>query len=93
MACVHTAYLKRENVPARKALQGAINRLGFKVTLDDSYIPFNTAGYHPFNVGRRFAFRTGDPELSSAPSSARRGDHSAAESARKLFHLRPCSWL
>jgi hypothetical protein len=47
MARSQTAYLNRKDVPARPALQQAIDQLGFKVTLDESYAPFKTAGYLP----------------------------------------------
>lgn len=47
MARAQTAFLNRNEVPARKALQAAIDALGFKVTLDESYAPFETAGYLP----------------------------------------------
>ena len=47
MARVQVAYLNSKDVPARKALQEAVYQLGFKVTLDESYVPFKTAGYLP----------------------------------------------
>lgn len=47
MARTMTAFLTRKDVPARKALQAAIDALGFKVTLDDAYAPFETKGYLP----------------------------------------------
>jgi hypothetical protein len=47
MARALTVYLKRADVPARKALQQAIDRLPFALTLDDGYVPFETAGYLP----------------------------------------------
>jgi hypothetical protein len=47
MARTQIAYLNRKDVPARKALQEAVDQLGFKVTLDDSYAPFKTTGYLP----------------------------------------------
>jgi len=47
MTRAQIAYLKRKDVPARKALQEAVDQLGFKVTLDDSCAPFKTAGYLP----------------------------------------------
>jgi len=47
MARAQIAYLNRKDVPARKALQEAVDHLGFKVTLDESYVPFKTAGYLP----------------------------------------------
>ena len=47
MASAITAYLRRSDVPVRKALQQAIDRLGFPLTLDDSYVPLETCGYLP----------------------------------------------
>jgi hypothetical protein len=42
-----TAYLKRCDVPERNSLQDAIGALGLPLTLDDTYAPFETAGYLP----------------------------------------------
>ncbi|MFA6095002.1 MAG: hypothetical protein WC757_03920 [Candidatus Paceibacterota bacterium] len=39
--------MKREQVPSRMALQDAIKNLRFKLILDESYIPFECAGYIP----------------------------------------------
>ena len=47
MARAQTVFLNRADVPARKALQEALDGLGFKLTLDDGYTPFKTAGYLP----------------------------------------------
>ncbi len=47
MARALTAYLKRTDVPQRAALQAAIKALKFPLTLDDAYVPFETAGYLP----------------------------------------------
>lgn len=47
MAKVRTAYLKREHVPSRTALQDAIKHLRFKLILDESYTPFECTGYIP----------------------------------------------
>ena len=47
MARAQTAYLNRNDVPARDLLQAAIRQLGFKLALDDSYEPFETKGYLP----------------------------------------------
>jgi hypothetical protein len=47
MVRAQIAYLNRKDVPARKALQEAVDQLGFKVMLDESYVPFKTAGYLP----------------------------------------------
>ncbi|GLH81176.1 hypothetical protein SSBR45G_60850 [Bradyrhizobium sp. SSBR45G] len=47
MARVLTAYLKRNDVPTRTALQHAITRLPFALTLDDGYVPLESSGYLP----------------------------------------------
>jgi len=47
MARSQTAFLNRGDVPARQALQQAIDNLKFKLTLDDAYAPFKTSGYLP----------------------------------------------
>ena len=47
MARALTAFLNRADVPAHKALQQAIDRLPFALTLDHGYVPFKTAGYLP----------------------------------------------
>jgi hypothetical protein len=47
MARALTAYLKRDEVPSRKALQGALDPLGFKLVLDDDYVPLKSRGYVP----------------------------------------------
>ena len=58
MARAQIAYLNRKDVPARKALQEAVDQLGFKVTLDDSYAPFKNRKPrygHRIPLGRRSA--------------------------------------
>ncbi len=47
MARALTAYLKKANVPDRSALLAAIKALKFPVTVDEEYVPFETAGYVP----------------------------------------------
>ncbi len=47
MARIRIAYMSRAQMPARRELQEAIDRLGFKLTLDDAYAPFKTGGYLP----------------------------------------------
>jgi hypothetical protein len=47
MARALTAYLKKDDVPSRKALQGALDPLGFKVVVDDDYAPLTSKGYVP----------------------------------------------
>jgi hypothetical protein len=44
------AYLNAERMPALADLQAAIKRLGFKLTLDEAYAPFETNGYLPCTV-------------------------------------------
>lgn len=47
MARTFHAYLEPARVPARADLQSAIKRLGFDLTLDHAYAPFETSGYLP----------------------------------------------
>jgi hypothetical protein len=47
MARSQTAYINRNDVPARADLQKAMDLFGFKVTLDHSYAPLKTSGYLP----------------------------------------------
>lgn len=47
MARTYTAYLKRDQIPDRTALQAAIKSLGFKLTLEEDYAPFASSGYLP----------------------------------------------
>lgn len=69
MARAQTVFLNRADVPARKALQEAIDGLGFKLTLDDGYAPFKTAGYLPCTLdgedaGFDMRFQDVAPDLS-----------------------------
>jgi hypothetical protein len=43
----YSALLARTDVPARKALQQAVDGLKLKLALDDAYVPFETSGYVP----------------------------------------------
>ncbi|HEY8139309.1 MAG TPA: hypothetical protein VIF61_15815 [Methylocystis sp.] len=75
MARAQIAYLNREDVPARKPLQAAIQQLGFKLALDDSYEPFETKGYLPCTMdgedaGFDLRFQHVEEGLSSNLSSA-----------------------
>lgn len=47
MTKVRIAYLKREQVLSRMALQDAIKALRFKLILDEGYVPFESTGYLP----------------------------------------------
>jgi hypothetical protein len=42
-----TAHLRHADVPARAALQNAIDELKFALSVDDTYVPFETSGYLP----------------------------------------------
>lgn len=42
-----TAHLRHADVPARAALQNAIDGLKFALSVDDTYVPFETSGYLP----------------------------------------------
>jgi len=73
MARAHTAYLTRSTVPARKALQAAIDALKFKLTLDDGYAPFETSGYLPCTLDGEdagFDLRFADVEADAPPNLA-----------------------
>jgi hypothetical protein len=47
MSRSQSAFLMREDVPGRSDLQQAVDALGFKVTLDDTYVPMKSSGYLP----------------------------------------------
>lgn len=47
MAVTYTAFIKSEQIPLRAALQAALKALGFKLTLEDDYVPFASSGYLP----------------------------------------------
>lgn len=45
MAQTYTAFLMRNLIPERAVLQAAIKTLGFKLTLEDDYVAFESASY------------------------------------------------
>jgi hypothetical protein len=45
MARNYTVYIQKHNIPLRKALQAAISSLGYKLTVEDEYVPFASSGY------------------------------------------------
>jgi hypothetical protein len=47
MARHYTIYLNRDRFPNRAGLQAAIKALGFKLTLEEDYVPFVSSGYLP----------------------------------------------
>lgn len=67
MARAQTAYLFRADVPARPALQAAIDAFKLKLVLDDGYVPFETSGYlpctlHGEDAGFTLRFRAADAD-------------------------------
>jgi hypothetical protein len=47
MSRSQSAFLVRQDVPGRRDLQAAVDALGFKVTIDDTYVPLKSSGYLP----------------------------------------------
>ncbi|MFG1347053.1 hypothetical protein V5F59_19350 [Xanthobacter autotrophicus DSM 431] len=75
MARARTCYLSRADVPARDALQKAVDGLKLKLVLDDGYVPFETSGYLPCTLdgedaGFTIRFRDVEADLSKAPALA-----------------------
>lgn len=66
MARTLTAWIKRHDVPSRPALQMAIKALSVPLSLDETYAPFETAGYLPCTLdgedaGFDLRFKEGQP--------------------------------
>lgn len=75
MARAQTAYLVRTDVPAREALQKALDALKLKLVLDDGYVPFESSGYLPCTLdgedaGFTIRFRDVAADLSKLPALA-----------------------
>ena len=47
MSLTQMAFLDRSRVPRQAELQAAIDALGFDLTVDDYYVPFEAAGFLP----------------------------------------------
>lgn len=47
MAKLQIAYLERHRVPDHQALQEALKNLRFRLSVDDTYAPFESSGYLP----------------------------------------------
>jgi hypothetical protein len=47
MANLQTAFIARSQVPSRQALQDAVKNLRFKLTVDESWVAFESRGYMP----------------------------------------------
>lgn len=48
MARSYTIFLDQDQAPDRGALQAAVKALGFRLSVDESYAPLESAGYLPF---------------------------------------------
>ena len=72
MARSLTAFLRRADVPARDALQPALDALKLKLTLDDGYVPLKSSGYLPCTLdgedaGFTIRFHHVDADLDALP--------------------------
>lgn len=47
MARAYTAFLNANQIPDLGTLQAAIKALGFKLAVDDAYVPLQSSGYLP----------------------------------------------
>jgi hypothetical protein len=57
MSLQQTAYVLRDNVPDRAALQAAVDALGFDCKIDAFYVPFQCSGFLPCVLaGRKSGF-------------------------------------
>lgn len=73
MARSLTAFLRRADVPARDALQPALEALKLKLTLDDGYVPLKSSGYLPCTLdgedaGFTIRFHDVDAALEALPN-------------------------
>lgn len=73
MARALTAFLRRSDVPARDALQPALDALKLKLTLDDGYVPLKSSGYLPCtfdgeDAGFNIRFHDVDADLDALPN-------------------------
>jgi len=73
MPRAQSAFIKRQDVPDRTALQSAIDNLKFKLSLDEAYAPFKTSGYLPCTLEGEdagFDLRFKDADLTSSADMA-----------------------
>ncbi|MFG1480191.1 hypothetical protein V5F53_16280 [Xanthobacter sp. V4C-4] len=73
MARALTVFLHRSDVPARAALQPALDALKLKLTLDDGYVPLKSTGYLPCTLdgedaGFTLRFHDVAADLDAAPT-------------------------
>ncbi|MFG1298465.1 hypothetical protein V5F49_01595 [Xanthobacter sp. V3C-3] len=84
MARALVAYLARADVPARDALQTAIDALKLKLMLDDGYVPFESSGYLPRTLDGEDAGFTLRFRAADAPAPALAGALAARDVAIDL---------
>ena len=75
MARQLSAYLMRDRVPGRAALQGAIKALKLPLALDEEYVPFSDGGYVPCaldgeDAGFDLRFKETPADLAATPELA-----------------------
>jgi len=68
-----SAILARTDVPAREALEDAVEALKFKLSVDESYVPFESKGYLPCTLngedgGLNIRLDAVEPYLAEFPS-------------------------
>jgi hypothetical protein len=80
MARALSAYLSRDKVPERKALQQAIDALKLPLKFDGEYVPFETSGYLPFTLDGEDAgfFLRFDDVAADVASALNLGDRNVA---------------
>jgi hypothetical protein len=71
LAISHSAILERAKVPAREALQEALQGLKFKLSVDEAYEPFGAAGYLPCTLNGE----DGGLDLRFEPAEAYLSEH------------------
>ncbi len=72
MSLLQTAFLEKPRVPDRAKLEEAIHTLGFDLSIDDYYRPFNCSGYLPCvlngkNSGFEIYFESPDDMVQAFP--------------------------
>lgn len=68
-----SAILNRSDVPSRDALHEAIKELEFKLSVDESYVPFESSGYLPCTLngedgGLNVRFDAAEPYVTQFPA-------------------------
>ena len=79
MSLSQSAILNRTDVPTREALQEAIKGLKFKLSIDESYVPFESSGYLPCTIngedgGFNIRFDASEPYFGRFPQVQSQAD-------------------